>query len=304
MSKRETMKIKPIIGAMVFALTAAAQEYRTDINPALRYYQAFLEASQISEADRQYLATNDWRGRKLDTRFNEAVARHHYQFRLLREAAAAKVRCEWGVDLTLGPEAVLPALAPAKTAARMAACRVAWHLQNGRQDDARNDFLAAHILGRHVAADGVLISTLVQFAIESILLSDLAWNYGNFTPETLAAIIAGIESSPPRATVAQAVPSERIAFLDWLLRRTDQIRARHKTEDAAMSELHDLLVTLLNNPDSERDFAQKVLANSGGTVAGVQKLIRELTGYYDRGGRVKLEYFPSETQLASLLIPR
>ena len=92
-------------------LSVPAEDFRTDINPALRYYQAFLEASQVSEADRQYLATNDWHGRELDQRFGEAVARHHYQFRLLREAAGAKVPCDWGVDLSLGPEAVLPALA-------------------------------------------------------------------------------------------------------------------------------------------------------------------------------------------------
>jgi hypothetical protein len=272
-----------MIPLFMLSSSAFAQEFRTDINPALRYYQAFLEASQVSEADRQYLQTNDWRGKTLDKRFGEAVARYHYQFRLLREATHAKVPCDWGVDLSMGPEAVLPALAPAKTAAFTARHRVAWHLQHGRGAEARDDFHAAYYLARQVARDGILISALVQFAIENILLTDLAWNYGKLKPEALQQMVAAIDTCPPRGTIAQTVPSERTAFLEWLLRRTEQIQADFGGDEAAVrEELHTVLKNLLNDPESEADFAATVMEKSGGTVPGVRKLVGELAGFYDR----------------------
>ncbi len=41
---------------------ASAEPFRTDINPALLYYQAYLSAPQMSEAELDYLGTNTWTG--------------------------------------------------------------------------------------------------------------------------------------------------------------------------------------------------------------------------------------------------
>jgi hypothetical protein len=90
---------------------ASGAPIRTDINPAMAYYQAFVVDPGLSEADRSYLLTQEWRGQKLPERFGELVARYDNQFRLVRQAAQATVPCDWGIDTSAGPYTLLGHLA-------------------------------------------------------------------------------------------------------------------------------------------------------------------------------------------------
>src|SRR4030095_14792516 len=160
---------KPHVGGSRVVLPKSSfgtQQFRTDINPALRYYQAFLEMPSLPEAEHQNLFARDWRGQPLDKRFGELMSRYDFEFRFLREAAHAQVPCDWGIDLTEGPDALLPGLARAKNTAQVTRFRVMWHLQNGRQAEARDDLLAAFTLARNVSRDGVLVSAMIQMASE------------------------------------------------------------------------------------------------------------------------------------------
>src|SRR6266404_4403389 len=78
------------------------EQFRTDINPALQYYQAFLLGPDLSQADRDYLFTNEWRGQELPDRFGELIGRYNNQFTMVRHAAYATVPCDWGVDMSPG----------------------------------------------------------------------------------------------------------------------------------------------------------------------------------------------------------
>ena len=87
--------------------SASGEQFRTDINPALQYFQAF-NCPDLSPADRDYLFQNEWRGQKLPERFGELVAHYDNQFRLIRQAAQATVPCDWGLDMSPGPATLLP----------------------------------------------------------------------------------------------------------------------------------------------------------------------------------------------------
>ena len=84
------------------AVGANGGQFRTDINPALRYYQAFIVAPDLSEADRDYLFMTEWRGQKLPERFGELVARYDNEFKFVRQAAQASVACDWGIGKNAG----------------------------------------------------------------------------------------------------------------------------------------------------------------------------------------------------------
>ena len=86
---------------------------RTDINPALLYWQPMAEVPDRAAQD--HLFTNEWRGRVLDEQFNKQIVTYDNAFKLLRQAARQKVPCDWGYDLSQGPELLLPGLAKAKT---------------------------------------------------------------------------------------------------------------------------------------------------------------------------------------------
>src|SRR5436190_20207312 len=134
-----------------------AGQARTDLNPAMLYYQSFTLTPDLSPADRDYLYENDRRGQTLPARFGELVSRYENEFKLVRQAAQATVPCDWGIDMSAGPGTMLPHLARCRGVARAAQLRAMWDLQNGRQAEARDDLLAAFVLGRNSGHDSLLI---------------------------------------------------------------------------------------------------------------------------------------------------
>ena len=94
-------------------LVARGETFRTDINPALLYYRAFLLAPEpMSEADRNYLESGKGKEQKLPERFGRIVAGYDNEFLLVRQAAHATVPCDWGIDLSAGPNTLLPPSRP------------------------------------------------------------------------------------------------------------------------------------------------------------------------------------------------
>src|ERR1039458_3766284 len=175
------------VALLILTLPAARGEpLRTDINPALLYYQAFLVVPElISNADEEYSWSKAGREQKLPERFGKIVVGYDKEFKLVREAAQQKVPCDWGIDMSPGPATLLPHLAPAKRIAQAAQLRAMWDLQHGNQIGARDDLLAAFVLARNASRDGTLIGALVQIAIEALESATVAENFGRFSPETL-----------------------------------------------------------------------------------------------------------------------
>src|SRR5262245_29679934 len=130
---------------------------RTDINPALQYYQAFEVAPDLAPADREYLVTNNWRGQRLPAQTADLLRRYDNQFKLVRQAARATVPCDWGIDMSPGPATLLPHLARAKAIVQTARLRMMCALQEGRPTDAIEDLGAALALARNTCRDGTLI---------------------------------------------------------------------------------------------------------------------------------------------------
>jgi hypothetical protein len=197
---------------------ASGQPCATNINPALLYYQAFLVAPDLSEADHDYLWTKEWHGQVLPERFGKIMAGYDNEFRLVRQAARSTVPCDWGINMSEGPATLLPHLARTKAVLMTAKFRALWALQSGRQADAREDLVAAFVLGRNVARDGTLISTLVQRAMEAIDCWTVAEVFGQFSTENLQQLLEGMDAAPARRTGADCVPTERAFFQDWVLR--------------------------------------------------------------------------------------
>jgi hypothetical protein len=296
----------PHAGGSRFALAISSHgtyQFRTDINPALRYYQAFLEMPNLDETNHHYLFVREWRGQPLDKRFGELVSRYDVEFRFLREAVRAEAPCDWGIDLTEGPDALLPALARAKAAAQVTRLRVMWHLQNGRQAEARDDLLATFTLARNVSRDGVLVSALVQLAMENIIESVVLENFYQWQPETLQQIADGLDAAPARGTIAQCVPAERHSFHDWLLRKVQDLQREEAGNEArSIERLSELFARVSGEGDPDREFAARVIKAGGGTTDGVLRLIRELSPMYDKvTALMNLPHGPFEEQMAQFM---
>ena len=283
-------------GAMTPHWDAAGSGFRTDINPALLYHQGFSLRPDLEQADHDFLFTNEWRERILDKRFSTLILKYDNSFKLFRRARYAQVPCDWGQDVTDGPEALLPGLAKAKNAAQTARLRTMWHLQNGRPDDAREDLLAAFVLGRQVSRDKVLISALVQFAIENIVASIVAENAYQLPAETLRQLADGLATAPPRGVVADCVAVENVSFSQYFIRKIEEFRAQD--ESRALARIREVMGNAFNSeePPAVRGVrfegsegavkADGIIAAAGGTIDGLLALFRELPPLYEQVERI------------------
>ena len=261
-----------------------AEPYRTDINPALLYYQAFIVGAELPQSDHDYLFTNQWQGQTLPARFGELIGQSDNQFKLVRRAAHSTMPCDWGIDWTAGPETLLPHLSRVKATVQMAQLRSIWELQNNRQADARDDLLAAYTLARNGSRDNSLIAVLVQFASEAIVNSTLAANFSRFSPETLKALVDGFDAAPPRGTMANAVATtEAHCFSDWVEAKIPELRKQYPGDDAkVLDNFRSVFEDVGGDGPPDTNTWPKIVAAAGGTSEGFLKLVREMQPMFSR----------------------
>ncbi len=261
----------------------ATEAFRTDINPALTYYQAFAALPDLHDADRQHLFDSEWRGRALDTRFEELIVRYDSTFKLMRQAVHSRMACDWGLDLTAGPELLLPSLAKAKSIAQVARLRAMWHLLRNRPEQAREDLVAAFVLGRNVSKDGVVISALVQIAIENILANAVAENIFEFTPQMLDQIISGFDASPSRGTIRDCMQVERAISGDWFATKIRGFQAETPgNETAVMGKVRALFGRTMGGGDQpDPGLPERLIVGAGGTSASLIAQFEALGPVYD-----------------------
>jgi hypothetical protein len=279
-------------------LGARGEIFRTDINPALLYYGAFLVAPEpMPDGDRDYLESKKGLEQKLPERFGKIVAGSDNQFRLVRQAAHATAPCDWGIDVSAGPNTMLPHLGRAKAVCRTAQLRAVWALQHGRQADARDELLASFVLGRNAGSDRLLIGALVQNSIESLNYSTVAFHFGQFSPETLKQLVAGFDAAPARCAISACMASEK-ELGDWALTTLLELQKAHPGDDAkVMAAYRDSgLVTAMSSV-GYTNFWPRLVAASEGTSEGVLKLLRETEPLFPRLTEIlALPYSEYETQ--------
>jgi len=298
-----------LIGMVAAEHIASSAQFRTDINPAMLYYQAFNLTPDLSAAERDYLfADTEWRVQRLPDRVGDLLTRYDNQFKLIRQAARATVQCDWGIDMSAGPDTLLPHLGRVKGIVQAARLRAMWALQHGRQADASEDLLAALALGRNASHDGILISAMVQFASETMICSTIAENFHQFTPESLKELADGFAAAPPRGTVAACIPVEKASFLDWLENKILELQKDNPGNDAkVMTGIAKLVNTAQGSEEgpanrTEVRFSEQVAGAAGGTSQGVLKLIHDEAALYQRlEGVLALPLREYENQMHPLL---
>lgn len=280
----KTLKILGLALAMggATAMAADLQPAVVSINPAQLYYQAFLSApTPMSSEDMDYTYSKEGLSQPLPERFAELVASYDPQFTLLRQAARSTAACDWGLDMSQGPNAPLPHLARAKAVAQATRLRMRWKLEHGWQAEACEELLAAFALARNLPSDGLLISTLVQQAMEMILCSSVAQNFGLFSADSLECLARGLEGLPARRTVAQCMGTEKALFHDWAINRIREVQKQHAGDDAkALEEIGKLFGFETDRTGS--DLWPRLKQASDGTSEGVIRLLQEREKYEEK----------------------
>jgi hypothetical protein len=313
-NREHLMKIiKLILLSLAVWLAAAtgvrAQDYRTDINPALLYYKSFLLAPDWSPAERDYLFNTNWQGKKLPEHFGQLMSNYDRQFGAIRQAAHATEPCDWGIDWSAGPGTLLPQLARCKQAAITAQLRVPWELQNGNEADACGDLVATVTLARNSSRDGSIIAALVQIAIENIVCSTVAENYYQISPEGMKQIADGFDAAPARGTLAAAFANEKSLSREWLVNKILALQQEHPGDDAKVMAALGELFQGETTDDGKTDLWTEISRKVGGTSDGLLKTVRDEFPLYDKLAavsalpepqyEVQIKQFAAEVQSAA-----
>ena len=211
----------------------------------------------------------------------ELVAGYDPQFTLVRQAARSTTPCDWGLDLSQGPEraAAAPGARESGGAGHPAAGPL--EFEHGRQAEACEELLATFVLARNLPSDGLLISTLVEMAMEAILCNSMAQNFGLFSADSLERLAKGLEAAPARRTVAQCMGTEKALFHDWAINRIREVQKQHAGDDAkALEEIGKLFG--FETDRTGNDLWPRLKQASDGTSEGVITLLREREKYEEK----------------------
>jgi hypothetical protein len=261
-----------------------AEVHRTDINPALLYWQSIVLTPALSQEDRQYLSTNEFIGGPLNERLKTLALSYNAAFRVLQQAAVQTAPCDWGYDLTYGPTLMLPGLGKAKHFAQVERIRFRAHIENHSPADAVQEWLAVRACGHRLATDGTLISRLVHIAMDSIQLNTLAENWFRLDETSLRALQRGIELSPKGGTIAESFAIERPMMLDWFIRQIELIQ--QSTQNPA--QRRQLITQRLRDlaSDDDKQLPEQILAAAEGKVEKLIPLLRQLDPLYDQAAQL------------------
>jgi hypothetical protein len=281
---------KKLAGAAVLAAAimlpqsrGAELDFRTDINPALLYFQAYQNFPELSPADQKHLT--EWSGdAPLDPGTAAILKQFDNSFKLVRRARFAHPACDWGYDLSDGPEALLPGLAPAKRISQILRMRGMAALDANQFEAFSEDFAGTASLARNLSRDRVLISTLVQFAMENILQTFVMENFYRLSADQLDQLVAAFDSAPPRGSVAATIPTEHDGFYGYTLRKVQGMAAASQNNS---QEFWTAFSTFWNRIASEPDSksgpdpaVEQIKQASGGTPQGLIDLLNELPPLY------------------------
>jgi len=247
------------------AFTAgAALAPRTDINPALLYWQAFSIYPVLTNAEAKLLIEPNNGSPEARARL---AARFENSFKLIDRAAQSTAPCDWGVDLADGPEAFVPNVAKIRTGANAAVLRAQVALSEGRDEDAVRNLLSIVAMARHTAVQGTLVQAMIQVAIEDMAYTFAAANIGNFDAAAVSTLERQLASAPGRKSVADAMQFEKQCFFEWFVKQMEQIRAAHAGNEAAAAAAVKTLWSRLFSDKSFPDLWAQAGQSSEGLIA-------------------------------------
>ncbi|MGZ8940307.1 MAG: hypothetical protein ACXW32_13960 [Limisphaerales bacterium] len=298
-----------ILAAVTLELVAAEVDFRTDINPALLYFQAYQNMPQFSEDETAHLFDHPgaW-PEGIDDRAIELLKKYDNAFKGLRRARFAKVACDWGYDLSDGPEALLPGLAPAKRLSQAARYRAMAALDADDFDAMRDDLAAVFVLGRNLSTDRILISALVQIAVENILTSVVMENYYRLSADQLDQLVAAFDSAPPRGTIAQTIPMEDSAFYQYIRRKVEGMIAQSNGNTEHFWEQFEAfwnpIATDVEANKGPEPSAADARAAAHGKTDELLKLMNEMPAYYAEMARIMGLAYPEYKEQAQIFFAR
>jgi hypothetical protein len=174
-------------------------------NAALQYWQAFAMLPALDEKQEKLL--DDRATAAIDADAVKLLDSAQTSFMFMTRAAKLR-ECDWGLDYRDGAQMYLPHLNKARTLARLAALDARRAFEAGQYDRGGELAFGMVAMGRQVGGDHTLVSMLVCYMIEGMMVDAVA----PYVPELGASYgdsLTLAESLPPSPPLAHGVQCEK-----------------------------------------------------------------------------------------------
>jgi hypothetical protein len=281
--------------AVGFAQTPSAKAP----NAAVIYWQAFSALPSLTaEEQKTFGEATKINSGPLSESAQQLLSRFSTSFRELHRARSV-TPCDWQLDETAGPLLLLPHLQKARELSRAACMRARLRFANQQTDDALTELLAVLKLAHDCGSSPIIISFLVDVAIEKEATDVLAAHLPQLKPEQLERLTTELKALPATATVTDCIRTENQMFSGWLERRLIEEQKKLTDPQAGWKLLVSLRSELgtdfplkpnQNNPTEVEAF--ELLKKA--TMADVFASLKNLREDYDE--LVRISTLPAKAQ--------
>lgn len=200
--------------------------------------------------------------------------------------AARVAACDWNLDYEAGPGCRLPHLEKARAISNAALLRARLEFAAGKTDEAIADVLAVLKLARDCGSSTVLISLLVDAAIEKSATEVLAANLGRLSPEQLDQLAIAIDALPATPSPADCIRYEGRMFGDWMAGVIDAEAAKVADPKAGGKVLAALLEEVNAGTAADANEAERRKVFDLLSVADVRESLRLARADYERAATI------------------
>jgi RNA polymerase sigma factor (sigma-70 family) len=239
-------------------------------NAAVPYGQAFLALRRGARPVGEKKLVAECLTLPLDADAREVVTRAGYALRMLRRGAALP-RCDWAIDPEQGIDMPSSRGEAARVLAALACLRARLRFEEGQNAEALDDLVAALTLARHVGRDHTLDSFWAGYEIEQRLGEALALYLPRLDAPTVKDLRTRLDSLPPGGSVATATLRMEEAMLSWIAGEVQEAK-----DGESLLDFLSQLGTGPNQPEKRRAEGRALLADCGGTAAGVLRFTEEM----------------------------
>jgi hypothetical protein len=205
---RKLLAVSAIVAVFLASGARAQESFQLpplSDNAALQYYQAFATMPALT-ADQEKLLEN-WNTTPLGVGTSKLLDGCHTSFAFLHKAAA-RSECDWGLNYDEGISMHLPHLGKARTLARLAMLDVRRSLAAGNINAVGERLGDVMAMARRVGEDYTLVSMLVCFAMENMVVDAVAPHVPELgIPYDDA--VQNFDSLPPRPRLVHSVMCEK-----------------------------------------------------------------------------------------------
>ncbi|MAD80693.1 MAG: hypothetical protein CMJ50_07615 [Planctomycetaceae bacterium] len=244
------MSVLALCGVFLFAASAKSAEPTE--NAALAYWQAFALLPTVDK-DLDKLVS-EAPTVKLDDRTKELVKKSKASLACMRRAASLPA-CDWGLEFSAGPHMVMPHLSKARQMARYACLHARQQLADGQPDKALKTIRDVFVLARHSGADDMLISILVQYAVEQIVIDTVSQELPNFDAKQLDVLAGYLDALPEGGSMTESLRQEQRVYVEWARR----VVQNAKSDSEAVRQLRNIVVPADEAPGG-KDVTRKQIA--------------------------------------------